>query len=98
MFFLRSKYNFEMKCMTINPVNNEEYFEEKIRHVNYYGVNKSGSSIIGLAEVDLNKNKVMTDPNLMWSIPQNWSYVEAITIPYAYSMVIFKKSFKKYLF
>lgn len=52
--------------------------------VEYAGVDENGTKIMGLASA------TAVDAYFKWPIPNEWSFEEAVTVPFTYCLVVKK--------
>ncbi|CAH0563662.1 unnamed protein product [Brassicogethes aeneus] len=77
-----SHIGINLKDETLNP---ELYIPNELGNVDYSGVTSTGQRVMGLAQLDKDTCKLITDDLLTWEVPESWSLEDACTMPHAYA-------------
>lgn len=59
----------------------------QLGNINYSGTNATGQQVMGLARLDPDSHKLVTDNVLQWAINDRISLEDAATLPHAYVTV-----------
>lgn len=76
----------------------ETYKPNELGNVDYVGITSTGQKVMGLAQLDKDTCKLVTDDLLTWDLPDDWSQEDACTIPHAYTSVRYIFSSLQYIF
>ncbi|KAJ9584290.1 hypothetical protein L9F63_021359, partial [Diploptera punctata] len=105
--FHSSLENIKTSFLGLNQqfmLNKENGLSSKVNHVelapvDFSGHLKSGSRIMGIANLDRKTNKLAFDQYYMWEVPDSWSLQQAATVPVpyaiAYNALIMKAELKR---
>lgn len=87
MFFSSdSKYKISHLGINVIECTNED-LEKELQHIDYVSTD-SERRVMGLAQMESSGLKISPDPNFLWTVPNIWPSEDAVTVPYAYVMVI----------
>lgn len=71
---------------TINPALPKR---DEVGNIDYSGITNTGQAVMGLARLDKENNRLVTDPMFTWDLPEHFTIEDGATVPHAYVSVRF---------
>ncbi|CAG4933546.1 unnamed protein product [Colias eurytheme] len=62
--------------------------------LDYSGVTKNGTKVMGMINGGSVSNEIKANPNLLWPVPEYWTLEDAATVPLAYCMALYVLNIK----